>query len=158
MARWGVVFALAGASLAGCAAILGREAIVLDADGLDADGATDDRTAADVVLPDDVDTPPTDGGSDAGPDAPTCPGVDSGCTNDSGTACCPGMECRNQRCNLCAPLDGSCSGGMRCCGPTLRCDTRIFKCIECLEAGTQCPITEANICCGGNCSPVNGCF
>lgn len=158
MPRWGVVFALTCASLAGCAAILGREAILFDSDPLDSDGATDDRTVPDVVLSEADGEAPVDAGSDAAPDAPACPGVDSGCTSDAATACCPGMECRNQRCNVCAPLNGTCSGGVRCCGSTLRCDTRIFKCVQCLEAGVQCPITEPQICCSGTCSPTNGCF
>src|SRR5688572_26762580 len=158
MARWSLVFALTSASLAGCAAILGREDIVLEADPLGADGAIDGAAGDDVVV-DDKDGSTADTGSgDAGPDGPSCPGVDAACTADAATACCPGMECRNLRCSPCWPVTGSCGGGVRCCGTTLRCDTRINKCVECIEAGVQCPITEANLCCSGNCSPVNGCF
>ena len=161
-ARRRIVVFVAFASVAGCAAILGREDIVFDDDPLRPD-ATDDRTTSaedgtgggtnDAPL---VDAPASDGG-DAGP---TCPGVDASCDLDANAdaGCCPGMECRNAHCSPCIALNGGCvsGGNTRCCG-TAVC-ARGNVCIPCLEAGVSCEITDPQFCCSKQCSPVNGCF
>jgi hypothetical protein len=156
-----VVFVALG-SMAGCAAILGREDIVFDEDTLRPD-SSDDRTTSteDVRGGETGDAPPADGNDvDAADAGPTCPGVDASCDVDANAdaGCCPGMECRNARCSRCLVLNQGCvqGGNTPCCGSAV-CG-QASRCIECLEAGTTCSITDPQFCCTKQCSPVNGCF
>jgi hypothetical protein len=152
--RRAVVFVVFG-SMAGCAAILGREDIVFDEDTLRPD-SSDDRTTStpDVTPVADVNTADV---NDAGP---TCPGVDASCDTDANAdaGCCSGLECRNARCSTCIALNGGCvqGGNTRCCGTAVCGQANV--CIPCLEAGVTCSITDPQFCCSKQCSPVNGCF
>ena len=157
-----VVFFIALVSMVGCAAILGREELVIEdgaqrpdssGDGTTSGGEDGSGGGTNDALTGDGTT-----SGDAADAGPTCPGVDASCDLDADAGCCPGMECRNAHCSPCIALNGGCvaGGSPRCCG-TAVCG-RGNVCIACLEAGTTCEITEPQFCCSKNCSPVNGCF
>jgi hypothetical protein len=157
-----VLVFLAVVSMVGCAAILGREEIVLEEETLRPDSSDDRATGVDDANGGEADDALNGDGTvtvmDAGDAGPTCPGVDASCDLATDAGCCPGMECRNLHCSPCIALNGGCvsGGNTRCCGSAVC--ARGNVCSPCLEAGASCEITEPQECCSKNCSPVNGCF